>query len=76
MQRCLGRPPLTLTSAMARAHRDQALFLDLLEQLSPRDRRVVAALVGRLADVEAQRGQAAALRLIDDIEAVICGGEC
>jgi hypothetical protein len=49
----------------------QACFLDLLARMTPGDRRVVAAVVGRVADVEARCGQAAALALIDDIEAVI-----
>jgi len=58
-------------SARGRKSLDQTRFLYLLEQMTPRDRRVLAALVGRVADTEARRGQAAALQLIDDIEAAI-----
>jgi hypothetical protein len=45
--------------------------LDLLCRMAPQDRRVVAAVVARVIEVEARLGQEAALDLIDDIEAVI-----
>ena len=51
--------------------RDEARFLALLENMTSRDRRVLAVVVSRVADTEALRGQAAALQLIDDIEAAI-----
>ena len=50
---------------------DETRFLALLEEMTPQDRCVLAAVVGRVADTEARRGQAAALQLIDDIEAAI-----
>ena len=48
-------------------------FVNLMKKLTPRDRRVVAVVVGRVAETEALLGQEAALDLIDDIEAVIRG---
>lgn len=50
---------------------DEMRFLALLKDMTPQDRCVLAAVVGRVADTEARRGQAAALQLIDDIEAAI-----
>ncbi len=52
---------------------DRAQFLDLVEQLTAQDRRVLAAVVERVANLEAQRGGLAALSLIDDIEGVLRG---
>lgn len=61
----------TAISTRGRKSLDEARFLALLEEMTPRDRRVLAVVVGRVADAEANCGQAAALQLIDDIEAAI-----
>ncbi len=58
-------------STRSRKSLDETRFLALLAEMTPRDRRVLAVVVSRVADAEASRGQAAALQLIDDIEAAI-----
>ena len=58
-------------STRSRKSLDETRFLALLEEMTPRDRRVLAMVVSRVADAEARSGQAAALQLIDDIEAAI-----
>ncbi|MDO8295891.1 MAG: hypothetical protein Q7T19_05550 [Caulobacter sp.] len=46
-------------------------FLDLVEKLPPDWRRVVGVLLRRVAHVEAEEGETAALMLIDDINSII-----
>ena len=54
-----------------RKNADHARFMGLLSRMTPQDRRVVSALVWRVAEAEAHRGEEAALGLIDDLEDVI-----
>ena len=54
-----------------RKNADHARFMGLLSRMTPQDRRVVSALVWRVAEAEAHRGEEAALDLIDDLEDVI-----
>ena len=58
-------------STRSRKSHDETRFLALLQDMTPRDRRILAVVVSRVADTEALGGQAAALQLIDDIEAAI-----
>ena len=57
--------------AARRKHADHARFVGLLSRMSPQDRQVVSALVHRVVETEARRGEDAALHLIDEIEDVI-----
>lgn len=46
-------------------------FLDLLNQLSPDRRRIVDALLRKIAAVEDADGESAALSLIDDVSSIL-----
>lgn len=50
-------------------------FLDLVERLPPDWRRVVGLLLRRVAHVEAEEGEMAALLLIDDITSILARPE-
>ena len=58
-----------------RRNADHARFIGLLSRMSPQDRKVVSALVWKVAEAEAHRGEEAALDLIDDLEEVILSAE-
>jgi hypothetical protein len=46
-------------------------FLDLLNQLTPDRRRIVDALLRKIAAVEDADGESAALSLIDDVSSIL-----
>ena len=46
-------------------------FLDLLNQLTPDRRRIVDALLRKIAAVEDTDGESAALSLIDDVSSIL-----
>jgi len=46
-------------------------FLDLLKQLTPDRRRIVDALLRKIAAVEQDDGESAALSLIDDVSSIL-----
>jgi len=46
-------------------------FLDLLHQLTPDRRRIVDALLRKIAAVEDADGESAALSLIDDVSSIL-----
>jgi len=46
-------------------------FLDLLNQLTPDRRRIVDALLRKIAAVEEADGESAALSLIDDVSSIL-----
>jgi hypothetical protein len=54
---------------------DHRVFLDLMDRLSPDRRRVVGVLLQRVALLEAEQGESAALSLIDDISLILSGAE-
>lgn len=54
---------------------DHQAFLDLMQKLSPNWRRVVGVLLQRVALVEAEEGETAALMLIDDITSILARPE-
>ncbi len=55
---------------------DHARFMGLLSRLTDQDRKVISALVHRVRETEARRGENAALSLIDELEEVILTPEC
>lgn len=54
---------------------DHRLFLDLVDRLSPDRRRVVGALLQKVALLEAEQGESAAISLIDDISLILSSAE-
>ena len=46
-------------------------FLDLLKQLTPDRRRIVDALLRKIAAVEQDDGESAALSLIEDVSSIL-----
>ena len=62
--------------AAQRRKADHARFVGLLSRISAQDCRVVSALVRRVVEIEARRGEGAALGLIADIEEVILSPDC
>jgi hypothetical protein len=46
-------------------------FLDLLNQLTPDRRRIVDALLRKIAAIEDADGESAALSLIDDVSSIL-----
>jgi hypothetical protein len=46
-------------------------FLDLLKQLTPDRRRIVDALLRKIAAVEHDDGESAALSLIDEVSSIL-----
>lgn len=54
---------------------DHRTFLDLVDRLSPDRRRVVGVLLQKVALIEAEQGESAALSLIDDISLILSGAE-
>ncbi|MFZ4605033.1 MAG: hypothetical protein ACOYM5_02135 [Caulobacter sp.] len=54
---------------------DHRAFLDLVDRLSPDRRRVVGVLLQKVALLEAEQGESAALSLIDDISLILSGAE-
>lgn len=54
---------------------DDLLFLDLVRGLPPGSRRMVGALLRRVAVVEAVQGETAALSLIENISSILARPE-
>jgi hypothetical protein len=54
---------------------DHRVFLDLMDRLSPDRRRVVGVLLQKVALLEAEQGESAALSLIDDISLILSSAE-
>lgn len=54
---------------------DDLLFLDLVRDLPPGSRRMVSALLRRVAVVEAAQGETAALSLIENISSILARPE-
>ena len=54
---------------------DHRLFLDLVDRLSPDRRRVVGALLQKVALLEAEQGESAAISLIEDISLILSSPE-
>lgn len=64
-----------MTTRVAAAHQtaieDFEDFLDLLRQLTPDRRRIVDALLRKIATVEQDDGETAALLLIEDVSSIL-----
>ena len=54
---------------------DHHIFLDLIDRLSPDRRRVVGVLLKKVALLEAEQGERAALSLIENISSILSGAE-
>ena len=52
---------------------EQRRVEQIVGRLGPRDRRAAAIIVRRVSEVAAQQGQAAALRLVDEIIGIVSG---
>lgn len=60
-----------VTAVQQTASEDYEDFLDLLKQLTPDRRRIVDALLRKIAAVEDADGETAALSLIDDVSSIL-----
>ena len=64
-----------MTTRVTAAHQtvieDFEDFLDLLRQLTPDRRRIVDALLRKIAAVEQDDGESAALLLIEDVSSIL-----
>ncbi|MDP2260031.1 MAG: hypothetical protein Q8J89_09980 [Caulobacter sp.] len=60
-----------VTAAPQTALEDYEDFLDLLRQLTPDRRRIIDALLRKIAAVEDADGESAALSLIEDVSSIL-----
>lgn len=60
-----------VAAAQQTAIEDFEDFLDLLRQLTPDRRRIVDALLRKIAAVEQDDGESAALLLIEDVSSIL-----
>lgn len=60
-----------VTAAHQTAIQEYEDFLDLLRQLTPDRRRIVDALLRKIAAVEHADGESAALSLIEDVSSIL-----
>ncbi len=58
-------------SAFAGGQRSGAGFARVIERLSPTHQRIMATLISRLGELEQRGDEAGALRLIEDVRAMV-----